>query len=414
MTGDRADLLKTGVESGEEGGWITRRLESMARFINGYAFPAEMWATSGRPIIRIQNLTGTSAKFNFFQGDLPDRYLVREGEILVSWSASLDVFRWKGPDAWVNQHIFRVTDIDADVDRDFLYFALLAAIGAIRSQTQGSTMKHVTRRDFLQTAIPTPSLTEQRAIAHVLRSVDQAREATEQVILASHQMQRGLMRHLFTFGSGPAKLAGNDEMRDPGGGSPEAWELVPLGNLVEVRDSRRVPLSSAVRSTRQGAYPYYGANGLLDWIDGYLFEGEHLLLAEDGGRWGPFEPSAFVVSGRFWVNNHAHVLRAVANKTTNRYLCHYLNYANIGTHIGGSTRGKLNQGVMRAIPVPLPAQPEQERITRLLDGLGHKITAEEQRRNALDALFQSLLPELMTGHRRVPLGPPYKAAKALT
>ena len=159
--------------------WKVVDVGELATYINGYAFKSTQWGARGRPIIRIQNLTGTSGDFNYFDGELKERYLVRPGEILVSWSASLGVFKWTGPEAWLNQHIFRVADISDDVDEDFLFYVLLRQIEAIRGRTHGSTMKHVTRSEFLATKAPLPALPAQRDIVEILQAVDRKIAAEE-------------------------------------------------------------------------------------------------------------------------------------------------------------------------------------------------------------------------------------------
>ncbi len=148
-------------------------------------------------------------------------------------------------------------------------------------------------------------------------------------------------------------------------------------------------------------YPYCGANGIVDWINNYLFDGEYILLAEDGGYWGLSERSSYIMCGKFWVNNHAHVLQAREGIAINYFISATLNFLDLLPYIGGDSRGKLNQSVMRNIPIPLPPLPEQQEIARILGTVDAKIAAEEKRREALAALFKSLLAELMSRRRRV-------------
>ncbi len=136
--------------------------------------------------------------------------------------------------------------------------------------------------------------------------------------------------------------------------TPSHWRLDRLGNVVTVHDKVRVPLSEPERQKRRGSYPYCGANGILDHIDGYLFDGEFVLLAEDGGYWEAFANSAYLMQGRFWVNNHAHVIKARPGILDNEYLVYRLNYQDLTPYISGTTRGKLNQGVMVEIPIRVP------------------------------------------------------------
>lgn len=150
---------------------------------------------------------------------------------------------------------------------------------------------------------------------------------------------------------------------------PLGWTVVPLLDVVEVHDNRRVPLNSTERAAKQGEFPYYGANGLVDHIDDFIFDGHYVLLAEDGGNFDkPERGVAYEAEGRFWVNNHAHILAPVGGMSP-RFLKHWLNSINWMPHVGGSTRLKLTQAGMAQVHAPLPPLPEQRRIVAKVDGL---------------------------------------------
>lgn len=144
----------------------------VASFINGFPFKPEDWATSGLPIIRIQNLTDPSKPFNLTTREVDDRYLVNKGDVLVSWSATIDVFEWAGDAALLNQHIFKV-DFDADkIDKQYFKVALKKTIADLSKFAHGSTMKHVVKKDFENHQIPFPPLDDQIRIAHLLGKVE--------------------------------------------------------------------------------------------------------------------------------------------------------------------------------------------------------------------------------------------------
>jgi len=150
---------------------------------------------------------------------------------------------------------------------------------------------------------------------------------------------------------------------------PVGWARVRLGDVVEIHDHRRIPLNQAQRAARPGPYPYYGANGRVGTVDDFLFEGDYILLAEDGGYFDdPFRPNAYAVSGRFWVNNHAHILRA-SEAIDHWYLLHVLNATDLMPYVSGTTRLKLTQADMRRIPIPLPPLAEQRRIVARIEAL---------------------------------------------
>ena len=148
---------------------------------------------------------------------------------------------------------------------------------------------------------------------------------------------------------------------------PDGWGTTQLRYASTCLDGRRVPLNIEQRSRRQGEYPYWGANGVVDSIDEYLFDEPLVLIGEDGA---PFfdssKPVAFFVTGKIWVNNHIHVLR-IGRHFDSRFVTHCLNATDYGSHIEGSTRDKLTQGKMGSIRLPSPPLPQQRAIADYLD-----------------------------------------------
>ena len=129
-----------------------------------------------------------------------------------------------------------------------------------------------------------------------------------------------------------------------------------LGDVIDLFDSQRVPLNSRQRHERQGRYPYYGAQGVIDHIDGYIFDGRYILVAEDGENLNSKKlPLALFANGKFWVNNHAHILRGKADIADDTYLLACLNNADIKPYVTGAAQPKLSQGNLRLIEIPLPS-----------------------------------------------------------
>ncbi len=158
---------------------------------------------------------------------------------------------------------------------------------------------------------------------------------------------------------------------------PKNWEWVKLEESVQILDNKRRPINSREREKRISEkdefalFPYYGATGKVGFIDDYLVEGEFVLLGEDGAPFlDSFKEKAYIISGKSWVNNHAHILKS---KTSNRYLKHYLNHFNFNGYVTGTTRLKLNQSSMKNIPIPLPPLPEQHRIVAKIEELFSEI-----------------------------------------
>jgi len=178
----------------------------------------------------------------------------------------------------------------------------------------------------------------------------------------------------------------------------KGWKTVPLGELCDVLDHKRKPITK--RDREAGEYPYYGATGVLDYVAGYLFDEPLVLVGEDGAKWASGENTAFAVEGKIWVNNHAHVLRPHRTVVLDNWLIYHLNHSDLIEFVSGLTVPKLNQGCLREIPVPVPALAEQQRIVGLLDeafeGLATaKANAEKNLQNAR-ALFESHLQSVFT------------------
>jgi type I restriction enzyme, S subunit len=146
-------------------GWTRTTLGQLGRYLNGRAFKKSEWSRSGRPIVRIQNLTGSSAVFNYFDGPLEERYIARPGDLLVSWAATLGAYIWKGPEAAVNQHIFRV---ESNIDKRFHKYLIDHALDELSRHTHGSGIVHITRGRFDAVPVLLPPLDEQHRIVAVL------------------------------------------------------------------------------------------------------------------------------------------------------------------------------------------------------------------------------------------------------
>ena len=165
-----------------------------------------------------------------------------------------------------------------------------------------------------------------------------------------------------------------------------------LEDVCEILDSQRVPVTSKDR--KKGIYPYYGANGIQDYVDNYIFDDELVLLAEDGGNFGSKDkPIAYRVSGKCWVNNHAHVLKA-KDCIDIDYLCYSLMFYDVSSLVNGATRQKLNQAVMRKMLIPLPNKSEQCNIVLRLNKVTYLIGLCNAILEKLDLLVKSRFVEM--------------------
>ncbi len=174
---------------------------------------------------------------------------------------------------------------------------------------------------------------------------------------------------------------------------PHSWQMIQLKYLTENYDNLRIPVKAEDRGNMQGKYPYYGATGIIDYVNDYIFEGEYLLIGEDGAPFFQSNDVAFIATGKFWVNNHAHILKTRDNCNI-RFLKHVLNSVDFSEYITGSTRDKLTQSSLSKITLPFPSLSEQQAIADFLDcktAQIDKLIAKKQRLIELLQEYRSAL-----------------------
>jgi type I restriction enzyme S subunit len=246
---------------------------------------------------------------------------------------------------------------------------------------QTTNISNLNHSRCLELQIPLPPLDEQRRIAAILDKADALRRKRKRAI----ELLDGLTQSIFLemFGD-PAK-------------NPKQWPMQTLGGLVSNESNKRVPLKSADRDKRDGPYPYYGASGIIDHIDGYLFDGRRLLIAEDGANLlSRSTPVAFFAEGKFWVNNHAHVLAAGPSCNLS-FLRSFIEAIDLTPYVTGSAQPKLNRANLDKIAVPTPPLDLQRLYqSRIEQSEALFISSELAKRNG-ELLFSSLQHRAFSG-----------------
>jgi type I restriction enzyme S subunit len=250
------------------------------------------------------------------------------------------------------------------------------------SKATGTTFKAITGDILRQQEIPLAPLSEQERI---VAKIEELFTQLEAGTAALERVQAGLKRYrrsvLLSMCGGnfvEGKLGiGKAEERE----LPKDWQWTTIGDVIDSLDNMRIPVNKKEREKRQGKYPYYGANGQVDWIDDYIFDEPLVLLVEDETFTGREKPFSYKITGKTWVNNHAHVLRAKDGILDIDYLNYSLAYYPFTPMTTGTTgRKKLIKSVMMAAPYPLPPLEEQRQIV-----------AEVERRLSLAAGVESAL-----------------------
>ena len=251
----------------------------------------------------------------------------------------------------------------------------------ISSSARMDGLLNISYTDYMKINISVPTLAEQQKIADFLSNVDSIITTETKILKNLQKKKKALMQKLFTQ---QLRFKSDDGTDFP------TWEEKKLGECVEILDSQRKPIESKERANRKGEYPYNGASGIIDYIDDYLFEGESILLGEDGANIiNRNSRLAFIATGKYWVNNHAHIMKANADNL-NYFICEYLESLDYSKICAGSAQPKLTQDVIRNLKIKAPCKEEQQKIADCLSSLDSLIqnqqkvvTTWQQRKKAL-------------------------------
>ena len=305
-------------------GWNETKLGDVIKHQKGYAFKSESYKKDGIRIIRISDTSRNSIHDKspvYLAEDASEslaNYKLREDDIILSTVGSrphlLDSMvgkavklRKQDNGALLNQNLVKVSPKPNVITNDYLFSMLTKSrfIYFISPLVRGNANQvSITLAELFSYKFLLPPYDEQRKIAKILSTWDKAISATERLIDNSKQQKKALMQQLLT---GKKRLL--DESGKPFEGK---WEEVKLKECATCLDNKRVPLNSSQRQEMQGEIPYWGANGIVDYVNEHIFDETIVLLAEDGGYFDEFShrPIANISYGKSWVNNHAHILKA--------------------------------------------------------------------------------------------------------
>jgi type I restriction enzyme, S subunit len=273
----------------------------------------------------------------------------------------------------------------SQLQHKFLYYYLISIVDLLNSLGTGATFKELSGGKLKEVTIPVPPLPEQRRIVGILD------EAFEGIATAKANADKNLENARALFES---YLQSVFTQRGVG------WVETTVDKISTNLDSKRVPITKNVRTS--GEYPYYGASGIVDYVGDYIFDGDTLLVSEDGANLlARSTPIAFSVSGKYWVNNHAHILK-FENTATQRFVEFYLESIKLDEYITGAAQPKLNQKALNSIPIPIPKSVEaQANIVESVESLQEETQRlarlYERKLAALEALKKSLLHQAFTG-----------------
>ena len=279
--------------------------------------------------------------------------VVEVGDFIISlrsFQGGIEYSNYKGICSPAYVILRRKTDSIGDFFRH--YFKTQRFIADLTKNLEGlRDGKMVSYTQFSELLLPSPLPKEQQKIADCISSLDELITAENQKLEALQQHKKGLMQQIFPAEGEMVPKLRFKEFRDSG-----EWGIKPLGEVAENLDSRRIPITENERAS--GTVPYYGASGIIDYVKDFIFDEDLLCISEDGANLiARNYPIAFPISGKTWVNNHAHVLR-FENQFSQIIVENYLNEINLEDYLTGIAQPKLNRGKLDIIPIPFPGPDE--------------------------------------------------------
>lgn len=388
--------------------WQTIKLIRLAEFINGYGFKPADWSKEGLPIVRIEQIKNPDSQYDFYNGILPSYNIIEDGDLIFSWSASLFLKIWDRGKAALNQHLFKVVP-NVNTDKLFLKYLIEHNLPALLISAHGSTMQHITRKELEKFDVNIPiEKSEQIQIAAIINNADKAIEQTETRIAKYQRIKTGLMQDLLTKG---IDIKGNIRNKSThrfvvkkGFEVPEDWEVDCLNSYCNLHNNLRKPISAIERFNQKGSYPYYGATGIIDFLNQFRINGKFVLIGEDGDHFLKFETQEMthLVEGKFNVSNHAHILSG-KNGCMTEWIHHFFSHRDITFYLTrqGAGRFKLNKQSLINLPICVPSEKEQIRIVDFIKSFNQQFNGEKLTLSKLHSIKIGLMQDLLSGKVRV-------------
>ena len=358
-------------------------LGEVATYINGRAFKPSEWEETGLPIIRIQNLTESNKKYNYSSKTFDEKFRIKNDDLLFAWSASLGAFIWKGGDAWLNQHIFKV-EPKPFIQKRYLYYFLLYVIADLYAKTHGSGMVHITKGPFMSTPIQVPSRPEQKRIVEKIDELFSDLDAAEAELLISQKKLDIYRTSLLTLASEGFPLTEKNS-------TLSSWKRVKIENILSDSDKGMTtgPFGTMLpkKDHRKVGIPVLGIENI---GNGIFVDGNKIFIdIEKARELKSFQvaPDDIIISrsgtvgklcvvpsyvGEAYLSTNLIRIKLNKKKIIPQFFVYFflskgIVWEQIKELCKGSTRPFLNQTILKSIDFPLPSLDDQRRILNIIE-----------------------------------------------
>lgn len=335
--------------------------------------------------------------------------MLEKGDLIISARGTVGAIAQLTKPMAFNQSCFGLRGKKNKLETDYLYYWLKNYVDILLNKSQGSVFNTINLSTFDDIKIDLPNIENQRSISNFLTLLDNKIQINNQINQELEAMAKTLYDYWFVqfdfpdqngkpYKSSGGKMVCNPELKRE---IPEGWGVEKLGDITICHDSKRVPLSSNDRELVKGKIPYYGATGIMDYVNDYIFDGDYVLMAEDGSvMTEKGTPILQRISGKNWVNNHAHVLEPVKNHSC-KLLMMLLKDVSVMKIKTGSIQMKINQENMNKIVVPAIPLELLFEINQKLEVIDKQQLNLIEENKQLTQLRDWLLPMLMNGQVKV-------------
>ncbi|NSW29084.1 restriction endonuclease subunit S [Enterococcus faecalis] len=381
--------------------WEERKLGEVIDIENGYAFKSEYFSDEEKRHIVLTpgsvkiggGFQKDKGRYYDVSGVFPEKFIFKPGNIFITMTDLTPTAQSLGYPAIVprddnvylhNQRLGKI--INTTTNPEFLYTLLTTDTyhKEIVSSASGTTVKHSSVSKILDFKSAIPNIEEQKLIGSFFKELDNTIALHQRKLDLLKEQKKGYLQKMF-----PKNGAKVPELRFAG--FADDWEDRKLSDIADRFDNLRVPITASDR--KPGDTPYYGANGIQDYVEGFTHNGEFILVAEDGANDLKNYPVQYV-NGKVWVNNHAHVLQGKKTITDNKFLMNAIKNFNIEPFLVGGGRAKLNADVMMKLNILLPTFVEQEKIGSLFSLLDKTIALHQRKLDLLKEQKKGFLQKM--------------------
>ena len=382
--------------------WYEAKIKDFADVKGGKRLPKGKQLVkepNNHPYIRIRDLGKTkylqlTSEYEYVDDETQQsisRYIVNKGDILISVVGTIGLIGIVGATldgANQTENCDKIINITG-VMPEYLYYYLNSNFGQdeIRKGTVGAVQPKLPLKNVQDISVFYPPMEEQERIVAILSAIDEKIETNEAVNNNLEQQAKALYKDWFFDFS----AFSSDE------NLPNGWHIGTVGDIIQLHDSKRVPLSGSERDKMEKIYPYYGATSLMDYVDNYLFDGIYLLLGEDGTVVDSLGfPILQYVYGQFWVNNHAHIITGKEGFSVEElYL--FFSLTNIKSIVTGAVQQKVSQQNLKKVPAIIPSKQALSAFDEIIQPIFAQIRNLRDENANLSQLRDTLLPKLMSG-----------------